>query len=110
MLVTELLGPSLEDLFRFCGGRFSLKTVLLIADQALRRLEYMHKRKYIHGDIKPENMLLGTGKEGHLLYLIDFGLTQELITGHEEAQPSHTGGTLDFASINSLKRLGLFHD
>ena len=37
-LITELLGNSLEDYLELCGGRFSLKTVLMIADKVLSSL------------------------------------------------------------------------
>ena len=41
VLVIELLEPSLEDLFNFCRCRFSLKTVLLLADQLV---EHTHSQ------------------------------------------------------------------
>ena len=48
ILVMNLLGPSLEDLFTFCGRRFSLKTILLLADQMLNRIEYVHSKTIVH--------------------------------------------------------------
>ena len=75
-MVTEHLGPSLEDLFTLCGHRFSLKTVLMIADSCLDLLDYMHSCNFVHRDIKPGNFLMGLDANSHIIYLIDFGLSQ----------------------------------
>ncbi|XP_026728895.1 uncharacterized protein LOC113494684 isoform X3 [Trichoplusia ni] len=77
ILVMDLLGPSLEDLFNFCSRQFTIKTVLMLADQMLGRVEFIHCKCFIHRDIKPDNFLMGIGRHCNKLYMIDFGLAKK---------------------------------
>nr|GMD30496.1 casein kinase 1-like protein 2 isoform X2 [Ipomoea batatas] len=77
VLVIDLLGPSLEDLFNFCSRKMSLKTVLMLADQMINRVEFVHSKSFLHRDIKPDNFLMGLGRRANQVYIIDFGLAKK---------------------------------
>jgi len=103
-LVMEVLGLSLGDRLKTCGGHLSLTTLVLVADQALRRIEYLHSKCIIHRDIKPENFLFGVRERQHHLYLIDLGLSRRYFEHRRHVPlrqtPSLTG-TARYASINA---------
>ena len=101
-MVIELLGPSFEDMFAYCGRKLSLKTVLLLADQLLSRIETMHKKGYIHRDLKPENILMGLEDHASTVFLIDYGLAKKWKMPNGEHIPIREGksltGTARYAS------------
>ena len=109
ILVMELLGKSLETLFQENNCKFSLKTVCMLAEQMITRLEYIHKKYILHRDIKPDNFTIGRGKQSHIIYLIDFGLSKKYRSSkgnHEHIKYSENKrliGTARYASINALK-------
>ncbi|KUL81668.1 hypothetical protein ZTR_11130 [Talaromyces verruculosus] len=72
-LVMEPLGPDLQSLFNMYGREFSLKTLPLIADQLISRVEYIHSRSFIHGDITPKHLAVGRGVDKNQVYVISFG-------------------------------------
>ena len=94
-MVMDCLGPSIEDYFNLCQRQFSLKTVLMIADQIILRVEYLHSRGFIHRDLKPDNFLFGTGSRAHYIYLVDLGLSKRF-------KDSKTEQHIPFKSDKSL--------
>ncbi|KAK3164584.1 hypothetical protein QOZ80_1AG0021450 [Eleusine coracana subsp. coracana] len=106
VLVMDLLGPSLEDLFSFCSRKLSLKTVLMLADQMINRVEYIHIKSFLHRDIKPDNFLMGLGKRGSQVYMIDFGLAKKYrdTSTHQHIpyrENKNLTGTARYASVNT---------
>ena len=77
LLVEELLGKSLEDIFNANGKPFSLKTVCVLGIEMINRIQYIHSKHYIHRDIKPDNFMTGRGTNEKKIYIIDFGLAKK---------------------------------
>ncbi|KAG2113220.1 casein kinase 1 alpha 1-like protein [Suillus discolor] len=105
-LVLDLLGPSLHDIFIAHDRRFSLPNIVNLGNQLLSCLEYIHSHNFIHGDIKPQNILVGLDNLKHTAFIIDFGISKEYCNTSTRAHiPFRQGrcltGTPAFASINS---------
>jgi len=105
VLVMDILGPSLEELFTLCSRKFSLRTVLMLADQLIARIEYVHAKQFLHRDIKPDNFVVGFGERRDQVYVIDFGLSKKYRTRAHEHIPyvenKSLTGTARYASLNT---------
>merc|ERR1740121_1524978 len=102
-LVMELLGKSLEDTMEACKGQMPVNSVVLVAAQAIMRIEYLHSRGIVHRDIKPENFMWGIQDKVHHLYLIDFGMCTTYFdkTHLPVKNEASLVGTARYASINT---------
>ena len=108
VLVMELMGKSLEDLFEnLPSKKMSIRCVCNIGYQMIEILEYIHNKHIIHRDIKPDNFIMGRGNKNKYLYLLDFGLAKKYrssttLKHYPLIQKKKLTGTARYASRNAL--------
>ncbi|GAV61267.1 Pkinase domain-containing protein, partial [Cephalotus follicularis] len=105
VMVMDMLGPSLWDMWNY--ATMSVEMVACVAVEALSILEKMHSKGYLHGDVKPENLLLGPVGEEKKLFLCDLGLAarwRDTSTGLHvdyDQRPDIFRGTVRYASVHA---------
>lgn len=107
LMVFDLMGLSLEKLLSNQTGRkFSIKTVLTLAEQMVARLEFCHSRNIIHRDIKPDNFVMQSqeGPGSKKVVLVDYGLAKKYRNSKGQHIAFKEGklltGTARYASCN----------
>ncbi|KAK6914830.1 Protein kinase domain [Dillenia turbinata] len=108
VMVMDILGPSLCDVWNNSSNTMSTEMVACIAIEAISILEKMHSKGYVHGDVKPENFLLGPPgtQDEKKLFLVDLGLATKWRDGagmHVEydQRPDVFRGTVRYASVHA---------
>jgi serine/threonine protein kinase len=94
LILERIQGPDLQ-----CYADYSLDKKLDITEQICEALAFIHEQGYIHGDVKPDNILVnGQGRAK----LIDFGFAAPIGTDVDGVKgtwgfmaPEQTGGTLE---------------
>ena len=107
ILIEELLGKSLNQIFIENNFKFSLKDICLISIQLIDRIELIHSKTLVHRDIKPENFLIGY-KNPNIIYLTEFGLCAKYCSSKtgKHILPGFRGtftGTLRYSSANAQR-------
>ncbi|GMP92055.1 hypothetical protein CsSME_00042447 [Camellia sinensis var. sinensis] len=108
VMVMDMLGPSLWDVWNSSGQSMSSEMVACIAVESLSILEKMHSRGYVHGDVKPENFLLGrpSSPQEKKLFLVDLGLATKWRDSSNkhvdyDQRPDMFRGTVRYASAHA---------
>ena len=108
ILVMEVLGKSLEDIKEVLPSKkMSISCVCKLSYQMLQILEHIHKKSFVHRDVKPDNFIMGIGQNSKFLYMIDFGFAKTyrdpITLAHIPYQKgAGMTGTARFASVNTL--------
>ncbi|PKU80685.1 casein kinase 1-like protein HD16 isoform X1 [Dendrobium catenatum] len=119
VMVMDMLGPSLWDIWNNNSHTMSTDMVACIAIEAISILENMHSKGYVHGDVKPENFLLGPPgtHDEKRLFLVDLGLATKWKDGSTgqhvvyDQRPDIFRGTVRYASVHAhLGRIGSRRD
>ncbi|XP_054814600.1 casein kinase 1-like protein HD16 isoform X1 [Prosopis cineraria] len=107
-MVMDKLGPNLKDFLNSSTHGISAEMIASIGVQSLSTLEEIHSRGYLHGDIKPENLLLGkpNSPDEKKLFIVDFGLAikwRDSNGKHVEYEqfPNMFRGTMGYASVHA---------
>jgi serine/threonine protein kinase len=96
LVMSYIPGPTLEQLIEK-SGPLDAEHVAWISERVLNALNYIHRHGVVHGDLKPQNIIVQPDK--HMAVLVDFGLSDVKPTSKSEAK----GYTPFFAPPEEIK-------
>lgn len=106
MFVMKRFGPSVEsEISRITNPLMRANYAANVGLRILSTLKSIHEQGVIHGDVKPENMVVGINNNQPSVYLIDFGLASRFRGENGLWLPQTVGdsfiGTAIYASVST---------
>lgn len=78
-IVMEFIeGMNLREVMARAGGMLDARLVIEIGLQTLSALAYLHGKGFVHRDVSPDNLMLGTIEGSRVVKLIDLGIAKPL--------------------------------
>jgi len=78
VMILDLYGPCLEQVFNHRDRQCSMQTLLLLAIQLLSRVRYLHSRNILHGNLSPWSFALGCPNwQSHQFMFTDFKIMKD---------------------------------
>lgn len=69
----DLYSDTLLNLLKKCKGIFKIKTFIMLAEQMLKRLEFLHRQGYLHRSISLKKFMIGLENNSKKLYMVGLG-------------------------------------
>lgn len=83
LVMSYVPGPTLQQVVEKNNGSLDPEHVAWITDRILNILKYLHWHQVIHGDVKPQNVIIQP--ENHTVVLVDYGLSA--VRPHRNTEP-----------------------
>lgn len=96
LVMSYIPGPTLDKIIEK-NGPLDAETVAWIAERIINTLKYLHYSGVVHGDVKPQNVIVQPNR--HTIVLVDFGLS--LVRPTEDSKSN--GFTEFFAPQEQIK-------
>lgn len=108
-IILPRFGKSIGHFINYEYRAFLPQTIYRLTLQILDALEYIHKRNYIHGDLKADNILLGYGsKSKSHINIVDFGTSLPVSSNFLETPDSTSFGTWTYNARDSHRGIPTF--
>jgi len=96
------LQDRIDEVFRKRSKpRYSEEFMCDVMKQVLRALAFMHSQRYMHKDLKPQNIMM-VDQESSSIKVIDFGLAE--LFGKDQKTTKNWGGTLLYMAPEVFKQ------